>query len=72
MPVADSPHSVRISSAAAARTGRGLFGGDERVVYWKCEHDESFTEDLYIPVVNEARENALGKVVITLNVDFLW
>ena len=42
-----------------------LFGGDERVVYWKCEHDESFTEDLYIPVVNEARENALGKVVIT-------
>ena len=70
MPVADSPHSVRISSAAAARTGRGLFGGDERVVYWKCEHDESFTEDLYIPVVNEARENALGKVVITLNVDF--
>ena len=65
MPVADSPHSVRISSAAAARTGRGLFGGDERVVYWKCEHDESFTEDLYIPVVNEARENALGKVVIT-------
>ena len=65
MPVADSPHSVRISSAAAARTGRGFFGGDERVVYWKCEHEESFTEDLYIPVVNEARENALGKVLIT-------
>lgn len=61
MPVAESPHSIRISSAAAARRGRGAFGGDERVVYWKCEHDESFTEDLYIPLVNEARENALGE-----------
>lgn len=60
MPVTDSPHSVRISSAAAARSGRGAYGGDERVVYWKCEHDESFTEDLCIPIVNEARENALA------------
>lgn len=60
MPVANSPHSIRISSAAAARSGRGAFGGDERVVYWKCEHNESFTEDLYIPLVNEARENALA------------
>lgn len=61
MPVAESPHSIRISSAAAARSGRGAFGGDERVVYWKCEQNESFTEDLYIPLVNEARENALGE-----------
>ena len=62
MPVVASPHSVRISSAAAARAGRGAFGGDERVVYWKCDNDESFTEDLYIPLVNEARENALGEL----------
>ena len=62
MPVTNSPHSVRISSAAAARSGRGAYGGDERVVYWKCEHDESFTEDLCIPIVNEARENALGEL----------
>ena len=62
MPVDDSPHSVRISSAAAARSGRGAFGGDERVVYWKCESHESFTENLYVPIVNEARENALGKL----------
>ena len=61
MPVAESPHSIRISSAAAARSGRGAFGGDERVVYWKCEQNESFTEDLYIPLVNEARENAFGE-----------
>ncbi|PFX34680.1 Calponin-likey domain-containing protein 2 [Stylophora pistillata] len=60
VPVVASPHSVRISSAAAARTGRGAFGGDERVVYWKCDNDESFTEDLYIPLVNETRENALA------------
>lgn len=60
MPVVASPHSVRISSAAAARAGRGAFGGDERVVYWKCDNDESFTEDLYIPLANEARENALA------------
>lgn len=61
MPVTHSPHSVRVSSAAAARSGRGVYGGDERVVYWKCEHDESFTEGLCIPIVNEARENALGE-----------
>lgn len=67
MPVAESPHSIRISSAAAARRGRGAFGGDERVVYWKCEHNESFTEDLYIPLVNEARECALGE-----NMNMYW
>lgn len=75
MPVAESPHSIRISSAAAARSGRGAFGGDERVVYWKCEHNESFTEDLYIPLVNEARENALGEymkmILVSLWLSFL-
>ena len=60
MPFTESPHSIRISSAAAARRGRGFFGGDDRVVYWKCESNESFTEDLSIPLDNAARENALG------------
>ena len=30
------------------------------MVYWKCESNESFTEDLSIPLDNAARENALG------------
>lgn len=70
MPVAQSLHSVRISSGAAARSGRGAYGGDERVVYWKCEHGESFTEDLHIPVVNEAMENALGELTLPFGAVF--
>lgn len=61
VPFTDSPHSIRISSAAAARRGRGYFGGDDRVVYWKCENGETFTEELAVPLENTARENALGK-----------
>lgn len=61
LPVVDSPHSLRISSAAAARSSRGVFGGDERVVYWKSENSEKFTEELHVPLYNVARENALGE-----------
>ena len=61
LPHIPSAHSVRISSAAAARSARGVFGGDERVVYWKCESSETFTEDLHVPLTNVAREKALGE-----------
>lgn len=62
VPFTDSPHNVRISSAAAARGGRGRFGGDDRVVYWKCESGEAFTAELAVPLENAARESALGKL----------
>ena len=61
LPHVPSSRSVRISSAAAARSAQGIFGGDERVVYWKCDSNETFTENLYIPLTNSAREKALGK-----------
>jgi len=40
-------------------TGKGLFGGDERVVYWKCEAGQELQENLSIPFNNQAREKAL-------------
>lgn len=56
-------YSVWISSVVVVRVGRGVFGGDERVVYWKCDNDEFFIEDLYILFVNEVRENVLGELL---------
>ena len=60
LPFTLSPHSVRVSSAAAAARGQGVFGGDDRVVYWKCESKENFTEELVLPLENAAKEKALG------------
>ncbi|XP_053397416.1 cilia- and flagella-associated protein 47-like isoform X4 [Mercenaria mercenaria] len=59
VPFVKTTHSVRISSAAAAGTGKGLFGGDERVVYWKCEAGQELQEYLTVPFTNQAREKAL-------------
>ncbi|XP_078698604.1 cilia- and flagella-associated protein 47-like isoform X8 [Branchiostoma floridae x Branchiostoma belcheri] len=59
LPWVPSPHSVRISSAAAAGKGRGLFGGDDRVIYWKCENNSVLKENLVIPITNAARERSL-------------
>ncbi|XP_052808119.1 cilia- and flagella-associated protein 47-like isoform X2 [Mya arenaria] len=59
LPFVKTTHSVRISSAAAAGTGKGLFGGDERVVYWKCEAGQELQENLTVPYNNNPRERAL-------------
>ncbi|KAL4233464.1 hypothetical protein ACF0H5_008145 [Mactra antiquata] len=59
VPFVKTNHSVRISSAAAAGTGKGLFGGDDRVVYWKCEAGTELQEYLTVPLNNGARERAL-------------
>ncbi|XP_076467202.1 cilia and flagella-associated protein 47-like [Babylonia areolata] len=59
LPYIPSPHSVRISSAAAAGVGGGMYGGEESVVYWKCETNQTLREKLLIPVTNMARERAL-------------
>ena len=40
-------------------TSHGLFGGDERVVYWKCEAGQVLKENLTIPIINPAKEKAL-------------
>uniref|UniRef100_H2XR20 Uncharacterized protein n=2 Tax=Ciona intestinalis TaxID=7719 RepID=H2XR20_CIOIN len=39
--------------------GKGLFGGDERIIYWKCENNSTLQEKLLVPVTNEAKEKAL-------------
>lgn len=40
-------------------TGRGLFGGDDRVVYWKCESGQTLKESIHVPITNKAKERAL-------------
>ncbi|XP_055888207.1 cilia and flagella-associated protein 47-like isoform X1 [Biomphalaria glabrata] len=59
LPYVPSKNSVRISSAAAAGTGRGMFGGDDAIIYWKCEAGITLKEVLKIPITNAARERAL-------------
>ena len=50
---------VKMPCCHSAGTGKGLFGGDERVVYWKCEAGQELQENLTVPYKNEARESAL-------------
>jgi len=40
-------------------SGGGLFGGDDRVVYWKCEAGQTLEEKLVIPIANKVKEKAL-------------
>lgn len=40
-------------------TGGGLFGGDDRVVYWKCESGQTLKESIHVPITNKAKERAL-------------
>ena len=40
-------------------SGRGTFGGDESVIYWKCESGQTLKETLLIPVTNMVKERAL-------------
>ena len=66
VPYVPSAHSVRVSSSMAALHGRGVFGGDDRVLYWKCDNNESFTENILIPAINVAKESALGGYQVCL------
>ncbi|XP_033113331.1 cilia- and flagella-associated protein 47-like isoform X2 [Anneissia japonica] len=59
LPFTPTKHSVRISSAAAAGSGRGLYGGDDRVIYWRCDSNQTLNEELTIPLTNTAYEQAL-------------
>ncbi|XP_033635373.1 cilia- and flagella-associated protein 47-like isoform X1 [Asterias rubens] len=59
LPYMPSKHSVRISSAAAAGNGRGVYGGDDRIIYWRCDSNSVLHEELVIPITNAAREKAL-------------
>ena len=61
LPYQPTARSVRISSATAAERSKGLFGGDDRVVYWQCEVDQSVTEEVLLPASNIAKENALSE-----------
>ncbi|KAF6036684.1 CHDC2 [Bugula neritina] len=59
LPFKPGPHSVRISSAAAASRGLGQFGGRDDVIYWKCEVGQLLEEVLTVPMTNIRREEAL-------------
>ncbi|XP_064627283.1 cilia- and flagella-associated protein 47-like isoform X2 [Lineus longissimus] len=59
LPFRSSGHSFRISSAAAAGSGRGQYGGDDSIVYWKCEVNQTLDETINVPISNAVREKAL-------------
>ncbi|KAK3775916.1 hypothetical protein RRG08_017206 [Elysia crispata] len=59
LPYVPNKRSVRISSAAAAGSGRGHYGGDDSIIYWKCESGVTLKESLLIPVTNMVKERAL-------------
>ncbi|RDD38935.1 Cilia- and flagella-associated protein 47 [Trichoplax sp. H2] len=60
VPFVSIPGSVRISSAAAAGRGQGLFGGDPTIIYWRCNADQKLNEVIKLPIVNTVREQALA------------
>lgn len=60
VPFISMPGSVRISSAAAAGRGQGLFGGDPTIIYWRCNADQKLSEVIKLPIVNDTREKALA------------
>ena len=39
--------------------GRGVYGGDDRIIYWRCDSNSVLHEELVIPITNAAREKAL-------------
>ena len=65
VPYVPSAHSVRVSSSLAAHHGRGMYGGDDRVLYWKCDNGETFKENILIAKTNLAKENALGRLMLS-------
>ena len=50
---------IRISSGQAAVRGRGYFGGDLSIVYWKANVNHEIHETLYVPLRNDQLERAL-------------
>ena len=66
LPFQPSSHIVRLSSAEDAEKRHSFVGDNARTVYWRCNINEQITEDIVIPLVNEARENALGKFFIMI------
>ena len=50
---------IRISSGQAAVRGRGYFGGDLSIVYWKADVNHEIHETLYVPLRNDQLERAL-------------
>lgn len=50
---------IRISSGQAAMRGRGYFGGDLSIVYWKADVNHEIHETLYVPLRNDQLERAL-------------
>ena len=58
-----SSRSVRISSAAqAGRARAGIMSASETVSVWQCHTDDELQEELIIPAVNSARDQALIQV----------
>lgn len=52
-------NSARVSNITTADEGSGVFGGNENVIYWKCEANQLLHEKLVIPMTNVTKERAL-------------
>ncbi|XP_055954756.1 cilia and flagella-associated protein 47 [Patella vulgata] len=59
LPFLPNQNTIRISSAAPYGNGRGLQGGEETVIYWKCDSGQPLKQTLLIPVTNMTKEKAL-------------
>ena len=60
LPFQPSTHVVRMGHYSKSEGNDGSF--DARTIYWRCNITEEISDDIVIPMINEAREKALGNI----------
>ena len=60
LPFQPSNHVVRMGECSKSEGKDSSF--DARTIYWRCNITEEISDDIVIPMINEAREKALGEV----------
>lgn len=61
MPFQSSSHAVRVKTADISNVSHGNeFTCDLRTIYWRCSINEKISENIIIPLLNKAKEKALG------------
>ena len=62
LPNQTSIHSVNFSNQDERERGDSSSEFDTRTVYWRCNINDEISEDIIVPLINEAREKALGNI----------
>ena len=60
LPTQPSTYVVRMSDYGGDGSRSNSFEGNSKTVYWRCNINDEISEDIIIPLINEAREKALG------------